>query len=160
MAAAAVFEPLEQSNAADDRVATESGQASGRAKDEAEASPTTVVLSDGAELELAAVASEAYLHPSAEAGHSPHRRWGGFRRWLSVCGPGLVVMLADTDAGCLVTAAQTGSTWGYSMIWLQVVLIGALYMAQELTARFAFLRLLPSFLSEFQTLQQIMRLTE
>jgi Mn2+/Fe2+ NRAMP family transporter len=27
-------------------------------------------------------------------------------------GPGLVVMLADTDAGSLITAAQSGSRWG------------------------------------------------
>lgn len=28
--------------------------------------------------------------------------------WLSILGPGLVVMLADTDAGSLITAAQSG----------------------------------------------------
>lgn len=68
-------------------------------------------------------------------GFRAQRRMGWFRRWLSTCGPWLVVMLADTDAGCLVTTAQTGATWGYSLLWLQLLLIGVLIMAQELTAR-------------------------
>lgn len=38
-------------------------------------------------------------------------------------GPGLIVMLADTDAGCLITAAQSGSQFGYSMVVPQLVLI-------------------------------------
>lgn len=33
-------------------------------------------------------------------------------RFLKVYGPGLIVMLADTDAGCLITAAQLGCTMG------------------------------------------------
>ena len=35
---------------------------------------------------------------------------------LAVWGPGLIVMLADTDAGCLITAAQSGAQWGYAMV--------------------------------------------
>jgi hypothetical protein len=34
-------------------------------------------------------------------------------RWISVWGPGLLVMLADTDAGNVVTGAQAGAKWGY-----------------------------------------------
>lgn len=54
---------------------------------------------------------------------------------LAVWGPGLLVMLADTDAGCLVTAAQSGAQWGYAMVLPQLVLIPVLYMAQEVTVR-------------------------
>lgn len=54
---------------------------------------------------------------------------------LAVWGPGLIVMLADTDAGCLITAAQSGAQWGYSMILPQLVLIPILFMAQEIVAR-------------------------
>ncbi|MGO8687635.1 MAG: divalent metal cation transporter, partial [Candidatus Dormibacteria bacterium] len=48
------------------------------------------------------------------------------RRWLFiglfvVWGPGLVVMLADTDVGSLITAAQSGTQWGYRMILPQLV---------------------------------------
>lgn len=58
--------------------------------------------------------------------------------WLlffSVLGPGLVVMLADTDAGSIIVAAQSGAVWGYKLLLLQFVLIPILYLAQELTVR-------------------------
>lgn len=54
---------------------------------------------------------------------------------LKVWGPGLIVMLADTDAGCLITAAQSGAQWGYTMVLPQLILIPILYMAQEMTVR-------------------------
>ena len=58
-----------------------------------------------------------------------------WRRLPGVLGPGIVAMLADTDAGSLVTAAQSGAQWGYRLLWLQLVLIPVLYMVQELTVR-------------------------
>jgi Mn2+/Fe2+ NRAMP family transporter len=54
---------------------------------------------------------------------------------LAVWGPGLVVMLADTDAGSLVTAAQSGARWGYAMVLPQLLLIPVLYVVQEMTVR-------------------------
>lgn len=44
-------------------------------------------------------------------------------------------MLADTDAGNVVTAAQGGAQWGYRLLPLLLVLIPPLYMVQELTVR-------------------------
>ena len=58
-----------------------------------------------------------------------------WRRFLLVMGPGLVVMLADTDAGSLITAAQSGAQWGYKLLTLQMALIPILYIVQELTVR-------------------------
>lgn len=55
--------------------------------------------------------------------------------WLMVLGPGLVVMLADTDAGSLILSAQSGVLWGYKLLALQLILIPILYIAQELTVR-------------------------
>lgn len=55
--------------------------------------------------------------------------------WLAVLGPGLVVMFADTDAGSLITAAQSGAMWGYKLLALQFILIPILYITQELTVR-------------------------
>ena len=55
--------------------------------------------------------------------------------WLAVMGPGLVVMLADTDAGSLITAAQSGAQWGYQLLLAQLILIPILYLVQELTVR-------------------------
>ena len=54
---------------------------------------------------------------------------------LAVWGPGLVVMLADTDAGSVITAAQSGAQWGYRMVLPQVILIPILYVVQEMTVR-------------------------
>ena len=50
-------------------------------------------------------------------------------------GPGLLVMLADTDAGNVVTGAQAGARWGYRLLPLLLVLMPMLYMVQELTVR-------------------------
>jgi Mn2+/Fe2+ NRAMP family transporter len=57
------------------------------------------------------------------------------RRLLAVFGPGIVVMLADTDVGSIVTAGQSGVQWGYRLLLLQLVLIPILYLVQELTVR-------------------------
>jgi len=52
-----------------------------------------------------------------------------------VWGPGLVVMLADTDAGSLITASQSGAQWGYRMVLPQLILMPILYVVQEMTVR-------------------------
>jgi len=65
----------------------------------------------------------------------PRRRlWFGLAS-LALWGPGLVVMLADTDAGSLITASQSGAQWGYRMVLPQVLLIPILYVVQEMTVR-------------------------
>src|SRR6516164_845170 len=59
-------------------------------------------------------------------------------RWRYIAlavGPGVIVMLADTDAGNVVTAAQAGAQWGYRLLPLILGLIPVLYMVQELTVR-------------------------
>ena len=38
-------------------------------------------------------------------------------------GPGLVVMLADTDAGSVVTAGPSGAEWGYHLLLLYFALL-------------------------------------
>jgi Mn2+/Fe2+ NRAMP family transporter len=55
--------------------------------------------------------------------------------WLLLLGPGLMVMLADTDAGSVVTAAQSGASWGYRLVLPQLILIPILYVVQEITVR-------------------------
>ena len=44
-------------------------------------------------------------------------------------------MLADTDAGNVVTAAAAGAQWRYQLLPLLLVLIPLLYMVQELAVR-------------------------
>lgn len=75
--------------------------------------------------------------PSTSAGAAPAlaEPAASRRGLLAVWGPGLIVMLADTDAGCLVTAAQSGAQWGYALVLPQLLLIPILYMVQEITVR-------------------------
>lgn len=53
----------------------------------------------------------------------------------AVWGPGLLVMLADTDAGNVVTAAQAGSVWGYRLAPLLLLLIPMLIVVQDVAVR-------------------------
>ena len=46
---------------------------------------------------------------------APYLNW---RRLAVVAGPGIVVMLADTDAGSIITAAQSGAEWRYRLLLL------------------------------------------
>jgi Mn2+/Fe2+ NRAMP family transporter len=55
--------------------------------------------------------------------------------WLAVFGPGIVVMLADTDVGSIITAGQSGVQWGYQLLAVQVILMPILFVVQELTVR-------------------------
>ncbi len=70
--------------------------------------------------------------PAAKLRTSPYDHW---RRFAAVAGPGFVVMLADTDAGSIITAAQSGAEWGYRLLLLQLILVPILYIVQELTVR-------------------------
>jgi Mn2+/Fe2+ NRAMP family transporter len=56
-------------------------------------------------------------------------------RAMAVFGPGLVVMLADTDVGSVITAGQSGVQFGYRLLLQQLILVPILYMVQELTVR-------------------------
>lgn len=55
--------------------------------------------------------------------------------WMAVFGPGLVVMLADTDVGSIITAGQSGVQWGYKLLAVQLILVPILYVVQEMTVR-------------------------
>jgi Mn2+/Fe2+ NRAMP family transporter len=67
----------------------------------------------------------------------PPRTLERLRNLALVLGPGLVVMLADTDAGSVITVAQSGAQWGYRLLLLQFALIPVLFVAQEMTVRLA-----------------------
>lgn len=56
-------------------------------------------------------------------------------RLLALLGPGVMVMLADTDAGSVITASQSGARYGYQLVATQLVLIPILYLVQEMTVR-------------------------
>ncbi len=60
------------------------------------------------------------------------RSW---RRIALAIGPGLVAMLADTDAGSVITLAQSGAQWGYRLLLPNLLLIPFMFMAQEIALR-------------------------
>lgn len=54
-----------------------------------------------------------------------------------VAGPGIIVMVADNDAGGITTYAVTGARYGYSLMWFLVLLGPVAYYVQEMTVRLA-----------------------
>ncbi len=52
-----------------------------------------------------------------------------------IAGPGLIVMVADNDAGGITTYAVTGAKYGYSLIWFLILLGPVAYFVQEMTVR-------------------------
>jgi Mn2+/Fe2+ NRAMP family transporter len=64
------------------------------------------------------------------------RKWTkAVQLYLVIAGPGLVVMIADNDAGGITTYAATGAKYGYNLIWFLLILIPVAYYVQEMTVR-------------------------
>jgi len=57
------------------------------------------------------------------------------RLFLIIAGPGIIVMVADNDAGGITTYAVTGSNYGYSLIWFMILLGPVAYVVQEMCVR-------------------------
>ncbi|MBF0298963.1 MAG: Nramp family divalent metal transporter [Oligoflexia bacterium] len=57
------------------------------------------------------------------------------RIFFIISGPGIIVMLADNDAGGITTYAATGAKYGYSLIWFLLLLLPIAYYIQEMTVR-------------------------
>ena len=57
------------------------------------------------------------------------------RQVVLAAGPGLIAMLADTDAGSVITVAQSGAQWGYRLLLPNLMLIPFMFIAQELALR-------------------------
>ncbi|MGO9595636.1 MAG: NRAMP family divalent metal transporter [Steroidobacteraceae bacterium] len=63
------------------------------------------------------------------------KAWKAARLYLILAGPGIVVMVADNDAGGITTYAATGAKYGYHLIWFLLILIPVAYYVQEMTVR-------------------------
>jgi Mn2+/Fe2+ NRAMP family transporter len=63
----------------------------------------------------------------------------GIRRHLAtliaILGPGIVVMVADNDAGGISVYAQAGQDYGTQFTWLVLLLVPVLFVHQEMAAR-------------------------
>jgi len=55
--------------------------------------------------------------------------------FFAVLGPGIIVMVADNDAGGISTYAVTGSKYGFSLLFMFILLVPMAYFVQEMTVR-------------------------
>ena len=61
--------------------------------------------------------------------------WKAFKVYGIIAGPGIIVMVADNDAGGITTYAATGAKFGYSLLWFLALLGPIAYFVQEMTVR-------------------------
>jgi Mn2+/Fe2+ NRAMP family transporter len=57
------------------------------------------------------------------------------RLFLIIAGPGIIVMVADNDAGGITTYTATGAKFGFTLIWFLILLGPVAYYVQEMTVR-------------------------
>jgi NRAMP (natural resistance-associated macrophage protein)-like metal ion transporter len=57
------------------------------------------------------------------------------RLYLMIAGPGIIVMVADNDAGGITTYTATGAQYGFHLIWFLILLGPVAYYVQEMTVR-------------------------
>ena len=55
--------------------------------------------------------------------------------FLAIMGPGLIVMVGDNDAGGVSTYSEAGQNYGYSLLWVLLLLIPVLIVNQEMVVR-------------------------
>jgi len=55
--------------------------------------------------------------------------------FLMVFGPGLIVMVADNDAGAVSTYSQAGAQYGTHLLWIVLLLLPVTYFIQEMVVR-------------------------
>ncbi len=54
---------------------------------------------------------------------------------LAVIGPGIITANVDNDAGGITTYSVAGATYGYSLLWMMPLIVLALVIIQEMSAR-------------------------
>jgi NRAMP (natural resistance-associated macrophage protein)-like metal ion transporter len=57
------------------------------------------------------------------------------RLFLLAAGPGIIVMVADNDAGGITTYTATGAKYGMHLLWFLILLGPVAYYVQEMTVR-------------------------
>jgi Mn2+/Fe2+ NRAMP family transporter len=55
--------------------------------------------------------------------------------YLMVMGPGLIVMVADNDAGAVSSYTLAGAQYGTRLLWILILLLPMTYFVQEMVAR-------------------------
>lgn len=85
-------------------------------------------------LTISSAGVEATLPPVR--GRVVRSRWlYSLLTFLAVFGPGLIVMVADNDAGAVSTYVQSGAQYGTKLLWILLLLLPATYFIQEMVIR-------------------------
>jgi len=63
------------------------------------------------------------------------RMFKAIRLFLLTAGPGIIVMVADNDAGGITTYTATGAKYGMHLLWFLIILGPVAYYVQEMTLR-------------------------
>ena len=63
------------------------------------------------------------------------RIFKAIRLFFIISGPGIIVMIADNDAGGITTYGVTGAQYGYNLLWFLIILGPVAYYVQEMTVR-------------------------
>ncbi len=79
--------------------------------------------------------SKSSLSFGARLYYRYRKLWKTLKIYLIMAGPGIIVMVADNDAGGITTYTVTGSTYGYNLIWFLILLGPVAYFVQEMTVR-------------------------
>lgn len=83
--------------------------------------------------EISRLGSERLAPPGARVVHSQWAR--RVMTFLMVMGPGLIVMVADNDAGAVSAYTEAGARYGNHLLWLLLLLLPCCYFVQEMVAR-------------------------
>ena len=63
------------------------------------------------------------------------RYWPRFLLLLAVVGPGIITANVDNDAGGIATYSVAGAHYGYTLLWMMPLVLLALVIIQEMSAR-------------------------
>jgi Mn2+/Fe2+ NRAMP family transporter len=85
-------------------------------------------------LEVSAASTVA--EPAPVRGTIVNSKWQrNLLTFLLVTGPGLIVMVADNDAGAVSTYSQAGAQYGTHLLWVVLLLLPVTYFIQEMVVR-------------------------
>jgi Mn2+/Fe2+ NRAMP family transporter len=85
---------------------------------------------------IAVPADEVNVQPTPVRGTVVKSKWAArLLTFLAVFGPGLIVMVADNDAGAVSTYTQAGAQYGTHLLWLVLLLLPVTYFVQEMVVR-------------------------
>lgn len=80
--------------------------------------------------------SQVSAESLAPPGRTVHSDWARkLMTFLMVMGPGLIVMVADNDAGAVSTYTEAGARYGTHLLWILLLLLPCTYFVQEMVAR-------------------------